>query len=137
MRLFPAKLRLVTAVFLLLLSSAYDVAPAVAGLAPSSTSGASAITSLRDADLITVRRLLENKLVAQKLADSGVPADRVRAKLSTMSDQDLHTLAVYSSGLPSGGGPVAGLRIVFIVAVIVLLIIVIFAATKSSPGRGY
>ena len=54
--------------------SALDFSPAMAGLAPSRTSGATTIASGRDADMLVAQRALENKIVAQKLRDYGVAA---------------------------------------------------------------
>jgi hypothetical protein len=121
--MFPSKLRFVTALFMIALLSAFDIVPAAAGLAPSSPSGASTIASVRDADLITAQRVLENKVVAQKLRDYGVSPEQARAKLAAMSDQDLHTLATQARGLPSGGDDALGTIIALLL--IVLLVIVI------------
>jgi uncharacterized protein DUF6627 len=122
MRSFPRTLRFWTALFMLIYWGAMHVAPAAAGLAPSRTTGQTAIGSARDADLLVVERALEHKLVAQKLRDYGVQPQEVKARLATMSDQDLHTLASASKGLPSGGD---GLGALIAVLIIVLLVIVI------------
>jgi uncharacterized protein DUF6627 len=122
MRSFPRTLRFWTALFMLIYWGAMHVAPAAAGLAPSRTSGQTVIGSARDADLLVVERALEHKLVAQKLRDYGVQPEEVQARLATMSDQDLHTLASASKGLPSGGD---GLGALIAVLIIILLVIVI------------
>ena len=122
MRSFPRTLRFWTALFMLIYWGAMHVAPAAAGLAPSRTSGPTVISSARDADLLVVERALEHKLVAQKLRDYGVQPEEVKARLATMSDQDLHTLASASKGLPSGGD---GLGALIAVLIIILLVIVI------------
>ena len=72
--------------------------------------------------MIAIERALENKQVAQKLRDYGVRPEGVQARLATMSDADVHTLATASRGLPSGGD---GLGALIGVLVIVLLVIVI------------
>jgi hypothetical protein len=122
METFPRKLRFWTAATMVLCMSALDVLPAMAGLAPSQTSGATAIASARDADLLAARRALENKVVAQKLRDYGIAPEDVQIRLASMSDQDLHTLASASRGLPSGGD---GLGTLIGVAIFVILVIVI------------
>ena len=98
------------------------VAPAAAALAPSRPSDATAIVCVRDADLLVVGRALEHRVVEQKLLDYGVTPDEVQARLATMSDEDLHTLATASAGLPSGGD---GLGALVTILIIVLLVIVI------------
>ena len=110
---------LISAVWLLSL----EAAPALAGLAPSRVSGATAIASARDADLIAVQRALEHKIVAQKLRDYGVTPDDVKARLATTSDQDLHMLASYSKGLPSGGDDAIGTLIGLLIIVVLILLI--------------
>jgi hypothetical protein len=103
--------------------SVMNVAPAMAGLAPSRVSGATSITSTRDADLLVAQRVLENRQVAQKLKDYGVAPAEAQARLASMSDRDLHTLASASKGLPSGGdatGAIIGLLIIVILVLVIL-----------------
>lgn len=122
MRSFPRTLRFWTALLMVTWWSVLHVAPAMAGLAPSRLSGETAITTTRDADVIAVQRALENKLVAQKLRDYGVAPADVQLRLASMSDEDLHTLATASKGLPSGAD---GLGALVTILIIVLLVIVI------------
>ncbi len=100
-----------------------EVTPAFAGLASSRTSGATSIGSVRDADMLMAQRGLENKVVAQKLRDYGLTPAQSQARLAAMSDQDLHTLASASKGLPSGGdgtGAVIGMLVVVILVIVIL-----------------
>jgi hypothetical protein len=123
MKTFPLRLRYWTALVVALYLGALDIAPAAAGLVPSSLSGATAIASPRDADLLVAERALENKVVAQKLRDYGVSPADVQLRLASMSDRDLHTLASASKGLPSGGdatGAVIGILIVVILVIVIL-----------------
>jgi hypothetical protein len=130
MRMFPRRLRFGTALIVVLCMSALNVSPALAGLAPSRTSGATTIVSARDADLLVAQRTLENKIVAQKLRDYGVTAADAQLKLAGMSDRDLHTLASASRGLPSGGDGMVGALIG--VCVLVILVIVILRLTNRQ-----
>lgn len=116
------KRHLWTAWFLVIWWSLLHVAPAGAGLAPSRVSGETAIASVREADMIVVQRALENRLVARKLLDYGVAPEEVSARLATVSDEDLHTLASASRGLPSGGD---GIGLLISLLVVVILVIVI------------
>jgi hypothetical protein len=122
MRCFPRLPRIATALFLLSLFTALNTAPALAGLAPSRVSGATEITSTRDADLLVAQRMLEHKVVAQKLRDYGVTPEEARARLAGMSDDELHQLATASAGLPSGSD---GLGLIVTLLVIALLVILI------------
>ncbi len=123
MRLFPRPLRLVTATVMLALWCGLNAAPACAGLVPSQPTGQTQVNGARDADLVIVQRALEHRVVAQKLLDYGVTPDQVRAKLGTMSDQDLHLLASASKGLPSGGDDAIGLLIAILLIVLLVILI--------------
>lgn len=122
MRLFPKRLRFLTALVVLSWSFVVHVSPAAAALTDSQLTGTTAIASERDADLLAVQRALENRLVAQKLADYGVEPAQVEARLASMSDQELHTLASATKGLPSGGDSVGLLVSLLIVVLLVILI---------------
>ena len=120
---FAKRVRFCVALFLAVYWSLLHIAPAAAGLVPSRTSGVTAITSPRDADLVVVQHALENRLVAQKLRDYGVPPEDVKVRLASMSDEDLHTLASSSKGLPSGGDAIGALIGILIVVLLVILIL--------------
>jgi hypothetical protein len=123
MKLFPKRLRFWTAALVILCMSFMDIAPAAAGLAPSRVSGATTIASTRDADLLLAQRVLENKVVAQKLRDYGVAPADAQTRLASMSDQDLHTLASASKGLPSGGDATGALIGVLVVVILVIVVL--------------
>lgn len=123
MTTFPRVLRFWTALLVILCMSSLDFSPALAGLAPSTRSGATTVASARDADLLVAQRALEHKMVAQKLRDYGVSPAEAQMKLASMSDQDLHRLASASKGLPSGGdgtGALIGVLVVVILVIVVL-----------------
>lgn len=50
-------------------------------------------TEARSEDLVKVQTFLENKIVVQNLVDYGVSPEEAKAKVETMSTQDLHRLA--------------------------------------------
>ena len=123
MKLVPKPLRFWTAILLVLSLSTINIAPAVAGLAPSRVSDSSGAASTRDADMLMAQRVLENKVVAQKLLDYGVAPAEAQSRLANMSDKDLHTLASASKGLPSGGdgtGAIIGVLVVVILVIVIL-----------------
>jgi hypothetical protein len=100
-----------------------DFSPALAALASSQTTGATTITSARDADMLVAQRGFENKIVAQKLRDYGLSPEDAQARLASMSDEDLHTLASATRGLPSGSdgtGTIIGVLVVIILVIVVL-----------------
>jgi hypothetical protein len=123
MSLFPRRLKFWTALAVVIYSFALQAAPAAAGLAPSQLSGATTIVSARQGDLLIVQRMLENRVVAQKLRDYGVTPEQAKLRVASLSDQDLHTLASASKGLPSGGdalGTVVTLLVIVILVIVVL-----------------
>jgi hypothetical protein len=123
MRWFPRTLRFVVALGLLVYWSGLQAAPAFAGLAPSEPTGITTVAGTRDADLLIVQRALEHRVVAQKLRDYGVRPDEVKLRLASLSDQDLHTLASASKGLPSGGDDAIGLLIGLLIVVLLVIVI--------------
>jgi hypothetical protein len=129
MRWFPRALRFWTALVVVVYWCALQAAPAAAGLAPSRVSGATSIHSSRDADLVLVQRTLENRVVAQKLLDYGVSGEQAKLRVASLSDQDLHTLASASRGLPSGGDD---LGLLISILIIVLLVIVIMKVMNKQ-----
>jgi hypothetical protein len=123
MKTFPKRLRFWTGMLVVLSMSAMDFSPALAALAPSQTTGATTISSARDADMLVAQRAFENKIVAQKLRDYGVSPEEAQIRLANMSDEDLHTLASATKGLPSGGdgtGAIIGILVVIILVIVVL-----------------
>ena len=123
MACFPRMLRFWTALLLVSWWCCIHAAPALAGLAPSRTSGVTGIASVRDADLLSVRRVLEHKVVAQKLEDYGVSPKEAELRLASLSDDELHQLASATRGLPTGGDAVGALIGVLIVILLVIVIL--------------
>ncbi len=69
-----------------------------------------------------VRLALEQDMVAQRLADYGLTAGEVEAKLATLSDEQLHQLAGLSDTLAEGG--VLGAVIAILVVILLVILIV-------------
>ena len=77
----------------------------------------------RSEDLWKVQSFLENKIVVQKLVDYGVSPDEAKAKVETMSAQDLHRLASLTDRAAAGADD--GLGLLIGLAILIILIIVI------------
>ena len=92
---------------------------AEAGLIASRLSEAEA----RSEDLAKVQSFLENKIVVQNLVDYGVSPEEAKAKVESMSAQDLHRLASLTDRAAAGADDGIGLLIGL--AILILLIIVI------------
>ena len=79
------------------------------------------LASVRAAETETIRLALEKEIVAQRLADYGISASEVMAKLPTLSDEQIHQLAGLSDDLAAGGA----LGEIIAVLLIILLVVVI------------
>ncbi len=100
--------------------------PSQAMLAPATEEAAKAASDPgRTADIQTIQRVLENKLVQQRLEDLGLTPEEVNAKLNGLSDAQLHQAAAQIDALAPGGGLILLTLAIIIVVVIVLLIIII------------
>lgn len=134
MSLMPRLLKTWTAILLITALSLLNVTPAAAGLAPSRVSGRTELVSVRDADLVIATRALENRIVAQKLRDYGVTTEAASARIASLSDNDLHTLAESSKGLPSGGDGATG-AVIGVLIVVILVIVIMRMMNKQVIVR--
>lgn len=91
-----------------------------AALVPSLLADGGGMTE-RSAQIETVRQALEKEVVAQRLADYGLSAEEISAKLPTLSDAQLHQLNGLSKEIVAGDG----LGVVIGLLVIVILVIVV------------
>jgi hypothetical protein len=103
--------------------SIFYTSPGIAGMvysviSPDNTSS----LSIRDMEIEKIQRALENKIVQEKLKAFGLSEAEIKAKLSNLSDKEIHTLANASDKVLAGGD---GISFVIGVLVIILLIIVI------------
>jgi len=95
-----------------------------AALVQSRLADGSAVSE-RMTQIETIRKVLEKEIVTQRLADYGVSAQEISAKLPTLSDEQLHQLAGMSTDLAAGDGlgvVIGVLLIVFLVIVILMLL---------------
>ncbi|MGE5444962.1 MAG: PA2779 family protein [Ignavibacteriales bacterium] len=76
---------------------------------------------LREIDTEKVRRMLENKIVAERLRTHGLSKEEVIAKMAKMGDGQIHQLASLSDRLPAGGVD----EFVFATTLIVLSLIIV------------
>ncbi len=87
-------------------------------------SGGEAVS--RGMDEEKVRRMLENKIVAERLKSHGLSKEEVVAKMDRMSDEQIHQLAALSDRIPAGGdGAATAAVIVLVVFVIAILLLII------------
>ena len=90
---------------------------------PASTMPEPALGSNRAADLQNIQRVLESKVVQQRLEDFGLTPDEVTARLTRLSDDQVHQMATQVDALLPGGD--AGLGIVIALLVIAILAVIL------------
>ena len=97
------------------------IAPKVdAGLSPSEFIAAQFD---RGQDSSAIRQVIENKMVSERLAQLGFTQEEVNSRLSRLSDQQLHKLAVNLDEIKTGGdglGLIIGLLVIAILVVILI-----------------
>jgi len=92
-----------------------------AGFAPS---GALVLSSTaRASDLSTLQTVLENKLIRQRLQDLGFSTDEISARLSQLSDEQIHSIAQKLDDLKVGADGTGVVIAILLIIVVVLLII--------------
>ena len=81
--------------------------------------------SERVTQIETIRKVLEKEIVTQRLADYGVSAQEVSAKLPSLSDDQLHQLAGMSTDLAAGDGVglVIGVLLIVILVIVILMLL--------------
>lgn len=95
-----------------------------AGLAPSQIIQTSQID--RSVEIERIQRVLEMKVVKDRLEKFGYTADEIRQRLDSLSDHQIHQLAQQIDELRVGGD---GLGVVVALLVIVILVLVILQLT--------
>lgn len=82
----------------------------------------------RAADIEKIQRVLESKIVAQRLHDLGLSAGDVQLAMAKLTPQELHDVATNLDGLQSGGE--LGL-IIAILVIVILVLLIIFLAKRA------
>lgn len=86
------------------------------------TSDEAVAATQRAADMETVQRVLESKLVAEKLSLAGLSKEEIDSRLASLNDQELHSFASQLDALYPGGD---GLGVVIALLIIIILVMVI------------
>lgn len=125
--LFSTTLMRHTAFFLIMLMTTLSFVPrAEASMVPTAMTMAS---ETRTQDLTTVQKVLENKAVKARLSALGYTDQEITAKMSLVSDAEMHNLASQLNALDAGGD---GLGIIVTLLVIVLLVVVILKVSDKT-----
>lgn len=81
------------------------------------------VLSPRDVDEIKVKRVIENKLVQERLESLGLTKTEVIEKMDKMTDAEVHQIASLSDNIPSGGSAIGFVTGVLVIVVLALLIV--------------
>jgi len=112
-------------VYLVLSMFLIGIAPRLdAAFSPSAALGTS--SEARSADVDQIRLTLENKLVTQRLQDLGYTTDEIMARVSQMTDEQIHSFAQKLETVKIGGD---GLGFIIGALIIVILVLVILQLT--------
>jgi hypothetical protein len=82
-------------------------------------------TESREVSLTKIRKMLENKLVAEKLRSHGLSPEEVNAKLDKMGDAQIHQLSALSDKITAGGDGGVAIAIVALVIVVIFILVLI------------
>jgi len=108
-------------VLILTISNLVAFAPrAEAALVPTAMS---MVSEARAMDLASVQKVLENKEVKARLAALGYSDAEISAKLSMLSDAELHKLATQLDSLDAGGDAMGFIIGLLVIALLVVVIV--------------
>ena len=107
---------LVIAMFIIAIAPRVD-----AGLAPSEVIELASVE--RAADIQKIRQTLEMKAVGERLTQLGLTSAEVQQRLSSLSDQQIHQIALQLDDLKIGQSDALGVIIALLVIVILVIVI--------------
>jgi hypothetical protein len=93
-----------------------------AGFSPSEIIGPS--QGARSSDLQRIQKFLEMKMVRERLQEFGYTAEEIQSKLSQLSDQQIHQLALKLDDLNVAGDSALGIIIALLIIAILVIVII-------------
>jgi len=125
-RVFHAK-SLFTCLIVTLLALSIFIGPAEAMFVPAApqqnTTNAAAGSADRTADLAKIQKVLESKVIQQKLMDYGLSPQEAMTRVSRLSDSQISLLASHTDALQAAG--MRDSTIVIILLLVLLLVLII------------
>lgn len=77
----------------------------------------------RAADLRKIQKIIETKMIRERLKEFGLTPEEIQTRLNQLSDPQIHQLALKLDELKVGGDAVGVVIVVFLIAAIVVLLI--------------
>lgn len=104
-----------------------------AGLAPSEIIQIAAVDRVQD--LQKIQQVLEMKAVSERLKQFGLTSEEVQQRLASLSDQQIHQLALQLDEIRVGQGDALGVIIALLVIVILVIVILKLTGHKVIVTR--
>jgi hypothetical protein len=79
--------------------------------------------SSREGDIAKIQRVLESKIVSQRLSELGLSMDEIRSRLDRLSDTEMHSFASRLDTLYAGGGAIGVIMGFLVIAILILVIL--------------
>ena len=112
----------VVAMYLIIAMFIIGITPkADAGLAPSAMIAMSQAD--RTADLEKIQKVIEVKMVSERLEKLGLAQDEIQARLGSLSDQQIHKLALQIDDIKVGGEVLGVIIALLVIAVLVVVLL--------------
>jgi hypothetical protein len=99
----------------------FFTSPAIAGMIGSLGSSQKTDVQIRSEEINKIQRVLETRVVNEKMQAYGLQPDEIKAKLQGMSNEQIHMLSQTSDRLLAGADGSA----VFVITLIVVILLVI------------
>lgn len=88
----------------------------------------------RNVEMATIQKTLETEVIRQRLEDLGLSSGEVLAKLSTLTDEQVHQLASRIDAVQAGGHRGGGINAsTLIIILLLVLLILILVENTAEP----
>ncbi len=115
----------------------WDPPEGMAMVAPAlSTAVESVSVPNRATDLQKVQRVLEHKLIRQRLEDFGLTPEEINARLARLSDDQLHQVAMQIDALTPGGDGLGIIIALLVIAILVVILVYLFGHRITITKQG-
>ncbi|HAG51664.1 MAG TPA: hypothetical protein DHU69_02520 [Deltaproteobacteria bacterium] len=77
----------------------------------------------READIDKIQRVLESKIVSQRLAELGLSMDAINSRLNELNNAEMHQFASQLESLMPGGDTIIAIMGLLVIVILVLVIL--------------
>lgn len=92
----------------------------------------------RNVEMATIQKTLETEVIRQRLEDLGLSSGEVLAKLSTLTDEQVHQLASRIDAVQAGGrgGSIDASTLIIILLLVLLILILVENTAEPQVHMG-